>query len=158
MGRDSSVGIATPKGWKVRGSNPGGGEIFRTCPDRPWGPPSLLYNGYRVFPEGKGGRSVTLTNHPHLVLRSWKSRGIPLLPFWARVACYRVKPHIDCFQFKENSYSRVWYPRLWHCLSHEHGQTLSQMDTANSSKRSVSSHKIRRWNKAQNNKNWLFFK
>ena len=40
-------------GWTVRGSNPGGGEIFRTCPDRPWGPPSLLYNGYRVFPGGK---------------------------------------------------------------------------------------------------------
>ena len=34
-------------------SNPGGGEIFCTCPDLPWGPPSLLYNGYRVFPEGK---------------------------------------------------------------------------------------------------------
>ena len=30
-----------------------GGEIFRNCPDRPWGPPSLLYNGYRVFPGGK---------------------------------------------------------------------------------------------------------
>ena len=29
------------------------GEIFRTCPDRPWGPPCLLYNGYRVFPGGK---------------------------------------------------------------------------------------------------------
>jgi hypothetical protein len=40
-------------GWTVRGSNPGGGEIFRTCPDRPWGPPILLYNGYRVFPGGK---------------------------------------------------------------------------------------------------------
>ena len=41
-------------GWTVRGSNPGGGgEIFRTPPDRPWGPPSLLYNGYRVFPGGK---------------------------------------------------------------------------------------------------------
>ena len=40
-------------GWTVRGSNPGGGEIFRTCPDRPWGPPSLLYNGYRVFTGGK---------------------------------------------------------------------------------------------------------
>jgi hypothetical protein len=25
--------------------NPGGGEIFRTRPDRPQGPPSLLYNG-----------------------------------------------------------------------------------------------------------------
>jgi hypothetical protein len=35
-------------GWTVRGSNPGGGEIFSTCPDRPWGPPSLLYNGYWV--------------------------------------------------------------------------------------------------------------
>jgi len=30
-----------------------GGEIFRTSPDRPWSPPSLLYNWYRVFPEGK---------------------------------------------------------------------------------------------------------
>jgi len=28
----------------------GWGEIFRTCPDQPWGPPSLLYNGYQVFP------------------------------------------------------------------------------------------------------------
>jgi hypothetical protein len=32
---------------------PVGGEIFRTFSDRPWGPPSLLHNGYRVFPEGK---------------------------------------------------------------------------------------------------------
>ena len=37
-------------GWTVRGSNPRGGEIFCTHPDRPWGPPSLLYKGYRVFP------------------------------------------------------------------------------------------------------------
>jgi hypothetical protein len=29
------------------------GEIFRTCPDWPWGPPGLLYNGYQVFPGGK---------------------------------------------------------------------------------------------------------
>jgi len=47
------VGITTGMGWAVRGLNPGGGEIFRACPDRPWGPPSLLYNGYRVFPGGK---------------------------------------------------------------------------------------------------------
>jgi hypothetical protein len=40
-------------GWTVWGSNPDGGEIFRTCPDRPWVPPSLLYNGYRVFPGGR---------------------------------------------------------------------------------------------------------
>ena len=37
-------------GWTVRASNSGEGEIFRTHPDRPWGPPRLLYNGYWVFP------------------------------------------------------------------------------------------------------------
>ena len=40
-------------GWTVGGSNPSGGEIFRSRPDRLWGPPSLLYDGYRVFPGGK---------------------------------------------------------------------------------------------------------
>jgi len=40
-------------GWTVRESNPGGGEIFRIRPDRPRGPPSLLYDGHRVFPGGK---------------------------------------------------------------------------------------------------------
>ena len=31
-------------GWTVRESNSGRSEIFRTRPDRPCGPPSLLYN------------------------------------------------------------------------------------------------------------------
>jgi hypothetical protein len=52
-GPGSSVGIATSYGLDGPGFEPGGGEIFRTCPDRPWGPPSLLYNGYRVFPAGR---------------------------------------------------------------------------------------------------------
>jgi hypothetical protein len=46
--------IAT--GLTFRGSNPGGGEIFRIRPDRPWGPPSLLYKDYRVFPGVKRPR------------------------------------------------------------------------------------------------------
>jgi hypothetical protein len=45
-GPGSAVGIAT--GYGLDG--PG---IFHTRPDRPWGPSSLLYNGYRVFPGGK---------------------------------------------------------------------------------------------------------
>jgi hypothetical protein len=49
------LGIAT--GYRLDGlgieSRGGGGEIFRTCPDQPWGPPSLLHYGYRVFPGGK---------------------------------------------------------------------------------------------------------
>ena len=40
-------------GWTVRGTNPGGEEIFCTHPEYPWGPTRLLYNGYRVFPRGK---------------------------------------------------------------------------------------------------------
>ena len=47
----SSVGIATT-GWTVRDRIPVGTRFF-TRPNRPWGPPSLLYNGYRVFPGGK---------------------------------------------------------------------------------------------------------
>jgi hypothetical protein len=54
VGRYSSVGIATRFGlegpeiesrWE--------GDIFSTRLNRPWGLPSLLYNGYRVFPGGK---------------------------------------------------------------------------------------------------------
>jgi len=32
-------------GRTVQGSNPGSGEIFRTRPDRPCGPHSLIHNG-----------------------------------------------------------------------------------------------------------------
>jgi hypothetical protein len=52
-GRDSCYGIATGYGLDGPGLESGGGEIFRTRPYRPWGPPSHLYNGRRVFPEGK---------------------------------------------------------------------------------------------------------
>jgi hypothetical protein len=45
--------IHNAMGWLVRGLNPGGGEIFHTYPDQLWGPPSLLYSGYQVFPGGK---------------------------------------------------------------------------------------------------------
>jgi hypothetical protein len=54
--RDSVVGIATRYGLEGPGIESRLGEIFRTYPDRLRGPPSLLYNGYLVFPGGKGGR------------------------------------------------------------------------------------------------------
>ena len=41
-GPGSSVGIANDYGLDGLGLNPGGDEIFLACPDRPWGPPSLL--------------------------------------------------------------------------------------------------------------------
>jgi hypothetical protein len=71
--RDSSVCIATRYGLEGPGIESRWGEIFRTYPERFQGPPSLLYNGYRVFPGGKGGRGVMLTTHPLLVQRLRKS-------------------------------------------------------------------------------------
>ena len=51
----------------------GGGEIFRTRPDRTCGPPSLLHNGYRVsFPEVK--RSGRVVDHPHRTSAEVKER------------------------------------------------------------------------------------
>ena len=48
----------------VRGSNFGEGKIFRIRPDRPWGPPNLLYEGYPASFSG-----VT-----------WQGRGVDLPP------------------------------------------------------------------------------
>jgi len=64
VGSDSSVGIATRYGLGGSGIESRWGEIFRTCPDRPWGPIRLLYNGYRVsYPRVK--RSGHGFDHPH---------------------------------------------------------------------------------------------
>jgi hypothetical protein len=53
-GQDSVLGIAIERlvtGRTVCSLNPGIGEISPTLSDRPWGPLSFLYNGYRVsFP------------------------------------------------------------------------------------------------------------
>jgi hypothetical protein len=60
---------ATRNGLDGPGIESGGGcgKMFCSHLDRPWGPPSLLYNGYRVsFPGVKRpGRGVD--THPHLV-------------------------------------------------------------------------------------------
>jgi hypothetical protein len=58
-GPGSSVGIATDYGLDGPGIESRWGEIFRS-PDWTWGPSSLLYNEYRVFPGGKVrlGRAV----------------------------------------------------------------------------------------------------
>jgi len=47
-GRDNSGGTATGHGLDGPGIESRWGEIFRTRPDGPWGPLSLLYNGYRL--------------------------------------------------------------------------------------------------------------
>jgi len=62
VGRDSVVGIVTRYGLDNPGIDAGKGKSFCTRPDR-WGPPSLLCNGYRVFPRGVK-RPVRGVYHP----------------------------------------------------------------------------------------------
>ena len=79
MDRESSVVLAPLYDLDGPGSNPGES------------PPSRLYNRYRVIPGGRadGAWRLPLTPIQHLGWR--KSRSIPLLPFCAFVARYRVK-------------------------------------------------------------------
>jgi hypothetical protein len=59
------------------------GARFYARSDRLWGPPSLLYNGYRLFPRGKVRPGRAADHSPLLVPRSWKSRAIDLPNLWA---------------------------------------------------------------------------
>jgi len=63
------------------------GEIFRTCSDRPWGPPSLLYNGYRVFPgckERPGRDADPSPPSSAVVMKEWSCTSTPPM---GRTAC-----------------------------------------------------------------------
>jgi hypothetical protein len=88
--RDSVVGIATRNGLEGPGIESRWGEIFRTYSDRVRGPPSLLYNGYRVFPGGKGGWGVMLITHPLLVSSLRKLKLYLHSPYGSSWACYGV--------------------------------------------------------------------
>jgi len=90
MGEPGSVvGVET----RYRPEGPGiesrWGEIFRTYPDRLRGPPSLRYNGYWVFPGGKGDRGVMLTTQPLLVPRLRNSWAITPLIIWVLMGLLR---------------------------------------------------------------------
>jgi hypothetical protein len=86
MSRDSVVGIATGYGLDDRGvvvRVPVESRIFSSPhrPDRLWGPPILLSNGYPgSYPEAKETGIVKLTTHLHLVPRSRKCGSIHPLP------------------------------------------------------------------------------
>jgi hypothetical protein len=102
-GPGSVIGIAIGYGLDGPRIESRWGRIIPTCPDRPWSPPSLLYNGYRVFRGVKSGRGVTLTPHPLLVSWSYTStppvgrractkpqclyKGALCLPSWRRKRC-----------------------------------------------------------------------
>jgi hypothetical protein len=114
-------------GWTVRGSNPGAGENFRTCLDRPWGPSSLLYDGYRVFPGGRKRPRRDAYHSPLLV--PWSKNRLELYlhsPSGISWLVKRVKPNlfrhfiinhltsgID-FRVYHSTFLYLWYSDFYH--------------------------------------------
>jgi len=78
-----NIDLASRYGLNCPGIESRWGQIFHTRPDRPRGPPSLLYNGYRESSRGvkRPGRGAD---------RPTPSRAIPLLPLWNFMAYSRV--------------------------------------------------------------------
>ena len=78
------------------------GRVFRTHPDRPCGPPSLLYNGSRFIFGVKSGRGVVFTTHPCLYIEVKETVQLylysPSVPAWhvrgwkLRYGDWRIKP------------------------------------------------------------------
>ena len=103
--------------------------IFRTRPDRPWGPPSLLYNGYWVFSPGtqQQGRGV---DHPTpFGAEVEETAVIPLLPLWNLMACSRwtlpshvTTPYIWSLAWGKKTDREHWRKNRWECLDLGGGQ------------------------------------
>ena len=83
VGPGSSVGIETGYGLDGPGIESRWVRDFPHLSRMSLGPPSLLYNGYRVFPGGKKRPGRDADPSPLIVPWSWKGRAILLLPLWA---------------------------------------------------------------------------
>ena len=91
MGRDSSVGVATPYGLAVRGSNAGGAGFYAPAHTCPGAHPASYTVGTGSFSEVKRpGRGV---NHPPPPSAEVKERvrAISLMLLCGLMAGYRVK-------------------------------------------------------------------
>ena len=85
---DSSVGIATGYGLDGPGIESRWGREFPHLSRPALGPtPDSYTMGNASFPGVKSSRGMTLTPHPLLVPRSWKSRAITSTPPMGRMVC-----------------------------------------------------------------------
>jgi len=69
-------------GWTVRGLNPGGAR-FSARPDRPWPPPSLLYNVYRLSLGGKERAGRDADHSPPSSAEVLEEQSYTSTPLWA---------------------------------------------------------------------------
>ena len=120
VGRVAQSVYQLSTGWTVQGLNPSGGEIFRTCPDRPWGPLSFLYNGYRVFPGGKERPGRDADPSPPSSAVVIKEQSYISTPPTGRTAC--TEP--QCL------YKGALYLYLFYCWYHSLGSNSSFNDSS----------------------------
>jgi len=59
---------------------------IRTCPEWPWGPPSLLWGVYRAFPGGIAAGSWRCPPTP-TYRRGYGVELYPFFPLWASLTC-----------------------------------------------------------------------
>ena len=96
-------------GSTVRGSNPGGAEIYRTGPDRPWGPPSPKTMDTGSFPpvqrSGRGARHPPATNVEvkEVELHLYSSSG----PSWSILGSAVPLFLVHCAQLSKHSSLRL---------------------------------------------------
>jgi hypothetical protein len=81
------------------GIEPWWGRDFSAHADRPWGPPSLLYNGYRVFPGGKERPGHDADPSLPSSAEALKSRAISLPPLGHNQACNGVYFTFHLYKF-----------------------------------------------------------
>jgi hypothetical protein len=87
------LSTATRYGLDGQGIESGEGEIFRNRRHRPWGPPSLLYNGYRFSSPGVKRPGRGFDRPPHLAQRLKKEYGYTPTPIRLH-GVYGEKPYL----------------------------------------------------------------
>ena len=97
---------------------PVGARFFRARPDRLWGPPSLLHNGYRVFVPGVKRPGCGVNHPPHLAPRLKKEYSYYSAPpvglhgrFWGELHLHFFTLHLTHCQYSTESRFRsylVW--------------------------------------------------
>jgi hypothetical protein len=103
----SSVDIATDYGLDGPGIKSRWGRDFPPVQNGPGAHPASCTMGTGSFPAIKCGRDVTLTTHPFLAPRSWKSRTISLSPLGHYRACNGVTLPLPLYLIKNNNCEHI---------------------------------------------------
>jgi hypothetical protein len=96
----NSVGIATDYGLVGPGTESRWEARFSARPDRPRAAPSLLYNGYWVFPGGKARPGHAAEHSPSSRAEVLKEYSYTFTPLWATTGPVTELLYLYCRYFR----------------------------------------------------------